>query len=162
MPGTEPAAGTRPPAQDELLDTLVQSAFTTMAVLNRICAEHDLSPTLLRVLAILWDRRLRVTALADFLGLDKSSMTGLVTRAEKRGLVQRTPSPDDGRAVDVYITADGAALAERVRADVARALSPMADELTLAEQRRLQALLHRMQLPEPGDPPQAGDKRARP
>jgi DNA-binding MarR family transcriptional regulator len=146
MAATESAAGTRPPGPDELVDTLVQSAFTTMAVLNRICAEHDLSLTLLRVLAIIWDRRLRVTVLADFLGLDKSSMTGLVSRAEKRGLLQRAASPDDGRAVDVFITPEGAALARRIRDDVARALSPMTDELTHAEQRRLQALLERMQL----------------
>lgn len=152
MAATEPA-GTRPPAQDELVDTLVQSAFTTMAALSRICAEHDLSLTLLRVLAILWDRRLRVTALADFLGLDKSTMTGLVTRAEKRGLLRRAASPEDGRAVDVFITKAGAALAERIRADVARALSPMTEELTHAEQRRLQALLQRMHFdPQPGSP----------
>jgi DNA-binding MarR family transcriptional regulator len=139
--------------QDELVDTLVQNAFMTMAALNRICAERDLSLTLLRVLAILWDRRrIRVTALADYLGLDKSSMTGLVTRAEQRGLLQRAPSPDDGRAVDVFITPDGAAVAERVRSDVEQALSPMTHELTLAEQRRLQTLLQRIQPSAHGDP----------
>ena len=143
----EPEAGTRTPAQDELVDTLVQNAFMTMAVLNRICAEHELSLTLLRVVAILRDRRLGVTALADYLGLDKSSMTGLVARAEKRGLLQRAPNPADGRAVDVFITPHGAALAERVRGEVEQALSPMTDELTPAEQRRLHTLLRRMQPP---------------
>ncbi|MFC0438429.1 MarR family winged helix-turn-helix transcriptional regulator [Kutzneria buriramensis] len=141
---SETEAGTRSLQPDELVDTLVQSAFATMGVLNRICAEHDLSLTLLRVLAILWDRRLRVTALADYLGLDKSSTTGMVGRAEKRGLLRRAPSPHDGRAVDVFITPAGAELAERIRSDVARALAPMTDELTHAEQRRLQALLQRV------------------
>jgi DNA-binding MarR family transcriptional regulator len=152
MPEERPRAGTRPPQQDELVDGLVQNAFATMAVLNRICAEHDLSLTLLRVLAILFDRRLRVTALADYLGLDKSSMTGLVTRAERRGLLQRAPNPDDGRAVDVFITPDGATLAERIHGRVERALSPMTDELSPVEQRRLHALLRRMQPRVHGDP----------
>jgi DNA-binding MarR family transcriptional regulator len=150
MTGDE--AGTQAPEDDDLVDTLVQNAFATMAVLNRICAEHDLSLTLLRVVAILRDRRLGVTALAGYLGLDKSSMTGLVARAEKRGLLDRAANPADGRAVDVFITAAGATLADRVRGEIERALSPMTGELTAAEQRRLQALLQRMQPAAQGDP----------
>lgn len=145
MRDMDPRPGTRPPQRDELVDTLVQNTFTTMTALNRVCAEYDLSPTLLRVLAILWDRRARVTALADYLGLDKSSATGLIQRAEKRGLLARAPNADDGRAVDVFITAAGAGLVERVRGEIEKALSPMTGELTPGEQRRLQALLQRMQ-----------------
>ena len=71
---------------DGLVDALAQAAFMTMAVLTKVAADNDLSLTQLRVLAILRDRRLRMTALADYLGLEKSTMTGLVNRAEKRGL----------------------------------------------------------------------------
>ena len=78
--------------QDGLVDALVQAAFVTMAVLNKVGADNDLSLTQLRVLAILRDRRLRMTALADYLGLEKSTMTGLVDRAEKRGLLERAPT----------------------------------------------------------------------
>jgi hypothetical protein len=42
-----------------------------------------------RSLRGLRDRRLKMTALADYLGLEKSTMTGLVDRAEKRGLLER-------------------------------------------------------------------------
>jgi hypothetical protein len=49
------------------------------------------------VLAILRDRRLRMTALADYLGLERSTMTGLVDRAEKRGLLERAPNASDGK-----------------------------------------------------------------
>ncbi|MFJ4650011.1 MarR family winged helix-turn-helix transcriptional regulator [Nocardia sp. NPDC088792] len=132
------------PGQDELVDALVENAFMTMAALTRIGAEHDMSLTQLRVLGILRDRRVRITVLADFLGLDKSTMTGLVGRAEKRGLLQRAPNPDDGRAVDVFVTEAGAALIDRARAQVDRELAPRIDELTPAEQRRLQSLLQRM------------------
>lgn len=136
------------PGPDELVDALVENAFMTMAALTRIGAEHDMSLTQLRVLGILRDRRVRITVLADFLGLDKSTMTGLVGRAEKRGLLQRAPNPDDGRAVDVFVTEAGAALIDRARTQVDRELAPRVNELTPAEQRRLHSLLRRM-LPAP-------------
>ena len=137
-------ATSQPTEQDGLVDALVQAAFVTMAVLNKVGADNDLSLTQLRVLAILRDRRLRMTALADYLGLEKSTMTGLVDRAEKRGLLQRAPNASDGRSIDVCLSPDGAELAERLYAHVGRSLSPMTSELALAEQRRLQALLERM------------------
>jgi DNA-binding MarR family transcriptional regulator len=126
---------------DGLVDALVQAAFATMAVLNRIGAENDLSLTQLRVLGILRDRRLGMTALAGHLGLEKSTMSGLVDRAEKRGLLRRAASATDGRAVDVFLTPRGAELADRLSADVAQMLAPMTHALRPAERRKLQALL---------------------
>ena len=130
--------------QDGLIDALVQASFRTMAVLSRVAAEHDLSLTQFRVLAILRDRRLRMAALADYLGLEKSTMTGLVDRAEKRALLVRAPSASDGRSVDVYLSAEGRELAERVSAEVARSLSPMTRALAPAERQTLQLVLEHM------------------
>jgi MarR family transcriptional regulator, organic hydroperoxide resistance regulator len=141
---TQPIEEPRAIAQDGLVDALVQAAFVTMAVLNKVGADNDLSLTQLRVLAILRDRRLRMAALADYLGLEKSTMTGLVDRAEKRGLLERAPSASDGRAVDVFLSPDGAELAERLYARVGRSLSSMTSELAPAEQRRLQTLLEQL------------------
>lgn len=131
-------------AHDGLVDALVQASFVTMAVLSKVGAEHDLSLTQLRVLAILRDRRVRMTRLAGYLGLEKSTMTGLVDRAAKRGLLERGPNVHDGRAVDVFLSPAGAALAERLYAQVGRSLSPLTSELGPAEQRQAQALLERM------------------
>jgi DNA-binding MarR family transcriptional regulator len=122
----------------------VQAAFTTMAVLTKAAADNDLSLTQLRVLAILRDRRLRMTALAGYLGLEKSTMTGLVDRAEKRGLLERAPSASDGRAVDVFLSPGGAELAGRLYTHIARSLSPLTSKLAPAEQRLLQTLLEQM------------------
>ena len=137
-PAQSAAAG-----QQDLIDALVRTSFATMAVLNRIAAEHDLSLTQLRVLAILRDRRAKMSELADYLGLDKSTVSGLVDRAEKRGLLQRVPNPLDGRGVDVLLSMDGTQLAERGAAQIAQSLSPMTSALTVAETRRLTALLER-------------------
>src|SRR3954447_2569137 len=135
---------TPPAADDGLIDALVQASFTVMAVLNRVGAEHDLSLTQLRVLGILRDRRLRITALADYLGLEKSTMTGLVDRAEKRGLLARAPSATDGRAVDVFITPRGEALAGPIYARVVELLTPMIEPLGPAERQQLQGHLEQM------------------
>jgi DNA-binding MarR family transcriptional regulator len=130
--------------QTPLIDALARTAFFTTAVLSRIAAEHDLSLTQLRVLAILRDRQASMTDLATYLGLDKSTISGLVDRAEKRGLLRRTPNPLDGRGVDVALTKRGIELAERGAATVAQAFFPLTRTLSAAEARRLTALLERM------------------
>jgi DNA-binding MarR family transcriptional regulator len=126
---------------DELMDGLVQTSFAVMAILNRIAAAHDLSPTQVRVLGILRDRQPRMAELAERLGLDKSSITGLIDRAEKRGLVRRDASPDDGRAVRVSLTLAGRDLARTVEAQVRERVAGVAGVLSQVDQRRLGALL---------------------
>jgi DNA-binding MarR family transcriptional regulator len=151
MGPTNPAAA----SQQELIDALVRTSFATMAVLSRIAAEHELSLTQLRVLAILRDRRLPMGELTSYLGLDKSTVSGLVDRAEKKGLLQRAPNPRDGRGVEVFLALGGTRLAERGEAEIARALAPLTGALTPAEARRLAALLERMLsplTPPPADP----------
>jgi DNA-binding MarR family transcriptional regulator len=130
--------------QTPLIDALARTAFFTTAVLSKIAAEHDLSLTQLRVLAILRDRQGSMTDLATYLGLDKSTISGLVDRAEKHGLLRRTPNPHDGRGVDVALTQRGSELAERGAATVAQAFFPLTRTLSAAEARRLTALLERM------------------
>jgi len=141
MTFTDPAAPSADTARQDLISALVRASFATTAVLSRVAAEHDLSLTQLRVLAILRDRRVKMSELADYLGLDKSTISGLVDRAEKRSLLQRAPNPADGRATDVFLTAEGVQLADLGEAKIARSLSPMTGKLTRAETLRLTALL---------------------
>lgn len=134
-----------PPASGEgLADALVMTAFVTMAVINRIAAEHDLSLSLFRVLGILHDRRPRMSELADYLGLEKQTMSGLIARAEKRGLVARAPNAEDRRATDVFLTPEGAALIARLRAEGQTALTPAIEGLAPPDQLLLENLLVRL------------------
>ena len=140
---------TGPAAHDDvppgsLEDALIQAAFTVTAVLSRVAAAHDLSLTQLRVLGILRDRRLRMTVLADFLGLERSTLSGLVDRGVARGLLRRERSLTDGRVIEVSITAEGAELAEAGAAEVRVALAPSTARLSAEERRRLQVLLEHM------------------
>jgi DNA-binding MarR family transcriptional regulator len=134
--------------EDALVDALAQTAFATVAELTRVGAGHDLSLTQLRVLGILRDRRLRMTELAAYLGLEKSSLSGLVDRAERRGLVRRAPSAEDGRAIEVFLTEEGHALARELTAEVRRALAPLTEPLAANERDRLRGLLTRLGAPD--------------
>ncbi|GAB2638183.1 hypothetical protein GCM10027169_02640 [Gordonia jinhuaensis] len=129
---------------ESLTDGLVQMSFATTAVLNRVAAAHDLSLTQLRTLGILRDRRLRISELADFLGLERSTLSGLIDRAAARGLLTRAPSAQDGRVVEVVLTEDGAELAGRVADDVADALIPLIAPLSRQDRATLRALLDRV------------------
>lgn len=128
--------------EDVLEDALVRTSFRMMAVLTRVGAEHDLSLTQLRLLGLLRDRRPRMTDLAAFLGLDKSTMSGLVERAERRGLVARGKSPDDRRVVDVFITPAGSELAEQLQEEIRAALAPFTDRLRTDDRDLLTGLLN--------------------
>lgn len=134
---------------EPLVDVLVRTTFEVTGVLTRLAATHDLSLTQVRVLGILRDRRGRVTDLAAYLGLDKSTMSGLVDRAERRGLVARDKNPHDRRAVDVYLTPAGAELTRRAYLEVRRELAPLLERLAADDRSRLVGLLETFLGPEP-------------
>ncbi|MFE7169783.1 MarR family winged helix-turn-helix transcriptional regulator [Streptomyces sp. NPDC057616] len=122
------------------VDALVQLSFLVNRVLAEVGAEKEMSVIQVRLLGVLRGRTAGMLELAAVLGLDKSSMTGLVTRAEKRGLVQRSPSPHDGRAVLASLTDKGKDLADWGTAEVGRRIAALTDGLTASERERLTEL----------------------
>ncbi|MFJ6212001.1 MarR family winged helix-turn-helix transcriptional regulator [Streptomyces sp. NPDC092296] len=134
------------------VDALVQLSFLVQGVLSAAGAEHDLSVTQIRLLGVLRDRQVGMLELGRHLGLDKSSMTGLVSRAEKRGLVRRSPSPHDGRAVLVSLTADGSRLADQGTAEIARRVTELTARLGDAELAQLTRHLTTLVRPWPQTP----------
>lgn len=78
--------------------------------------------------------------LAGALGCDKTNVTGLVDRLERRGLVRRTPDPTDRRVGRVTLSEQGAALVPRIRAAVAEAMADSLGSLDAAERTRLAEL----------------------
>jgi DNA-binding MarR family transcriptional regulator len=130
------------PAPSDVLDSLVQASFMVIALLSQAAAAHDLSLTQLRVLAILRDRDPKMAELAAHLGLGRSSVSGLIDRAVRRGLVRRETSSDDGRAVRVSLTPDGRRLASLLTGEIGGLIAPMISSLSLADQKRLSVLLN--------------------
>jgi len=130
--------------RSELVDALGAIAFAVMGALTRLAAEHDLSLTQVRMLGILRDRQLTISQLAGALGLDPSSVSGLVDRTEKRGLVQRGANAEDRRSVLVTVSRAGAEAVARGATELERLVAPLTGALSPAEAVRLTALLERM------------------
>ncbi|GAA4255557.1 MarR family winged helix-turn-helix transcriptional regulator [Dactylosporangium darangshiense] len=126
------------------VDALVQLSFRIQRLLGDVGAGHDMSIVQMRLLGILRDRTVGMLELGQYLGLDKSSMTGLVTRAEKRGLVARAPSPHDGRAVLVSLTPLGQRLTEAGTAEVGRRIDALIAGLTAEERAAITDLAARI------------------
>jgi len=126
---------------DDLRDSLVQVSFAVTAVLSRVAAEQDLSLTQLRVLGILRDRKPTMAELADYLGLERSTVSGLIDRAVQRGLVEKNTDPADGRSIRVSLTAQARRLASGIVAEIGVLMLPLIGRLNAGEQKRLTELL---------------------
>jgi DNA-binding MarR family transcriptional regulator len=119
------------------VDALVQVSFAVLDVLTRSAAELDLSVTQLRLIGILRDRSPSMAALAEFLRLDRSSVSGLIDRAEKRGLVVRRASEADARVTLIDLTAPGRELGARLGTIVSGRMEELLVQLGAADKNRL-------------------------
>jgi MarR family transcriptional regulator, lower aerobic nicotinate degradation pathway regulator len=131
-------------AQLSPVDGLAQLSFVIHEILERLASEHDVSIAQTRLLGVLRDREPTMNELAKLLGLEKSSVTGLVDRAERRGLVARVPSSTDGRAVLVSLTADGRSLVSEVASRFEAEVSTMLQRLPSRDRDALSRLVSRL------------------
>ncbi|SEN51180.1 MarR family winged helix-turn-helix transcriptional regulator [Paenibacillus sp. OV219] len=129
-----------------IVDSLAQLSFLVHGILGRVGAEADLSIIQIRLLGILRDREPSMQQLAQHLALDKSSITGLIDRAAKRGLVERIPSPTDKRGFLVRVTDAGRKLIDGGGDEIIRQLNAAvtAAGLSNAEQAQFAALATRI------------------
>jgi DNA-binding MarR family transcriptional regulator len=83
-----------------------------------VAARHELTPQQVGLLRMLGEP-VSMRELAEGRSCDPSNVTGLVDRAERLGLVARTPNPRDRRVRMLELTEEG----RRVRALVTRELA---------------------------------------
>jgi DNA-binding MarR family transcriptional regulator len=103
---------------------------------------RDLSRTAASVLAVLRDGGpQRVTALAQAESVAQPTMTTLLSRLERDGLVERRSDPDDARAVLVTITAEGLERLTAIREARADAIEDRLAELEPADREALAAAI---------------------
>jgi len=103
---------------------------------------HELSRTAASVLTSLRDHGpQRVTALAASEAVAQPTMTTLVGRLERDGLVERGGDPADARAVLVTITAEGLSRLLRIREARAAAIEARLADLDPDEREALAASL---------------------
>ncbi|QET01327.1 MarR family transcriptional regulator [Cupriavidus pauculus] len=85
-----------------------------------------------------------VTDLGRELGTDAGSVTRLLSRLEKRGLIARTRRDDDRRVVDLSLTSEGEALVGKLPAIYCGVLRRHFEGFTTAEIETLRGLLQRV------------------
>src|SRR5579863_1916380 len=117
------------------LSHLVQAAFT------RVAARHDLTPVQGRLLCALAQAPRGMAELARAFGVERAALTGLIDRAERRGLVERRAVPGDRRAVRVSLTPDGSSTSARFHAAVTDELLRLLAPLAPAERAAFRAAL---------------------
>lgn len=121
-PGKEAAGGAQPPSEGtRWLDDEQQRAWRsylhgTSLVMEALDRDlHAFSTTLseYEILAVVSEApgaRLRMAVLAETAVQSRSRLTHTAGRLEKRGWVARRPVPDDGRGVELLLTAEGRAM----------------------------------------------------
>lgn len=123
---------------------LVRTAFLVDAVYADAVREFDLTVPQAQLLCVIIARPHGMFELAKVLGLAKSSVSGLVDRCEKRGLVRREADPGDGRAFRVALTPKGAQLAEQFHDETVKRVEELPAGLSAAERELLLGLLARV------------------
>jgi DNA-binding MarR family transcriptional regulator len=96
----------------------------------RLSERHDLTPVQAKLLCVLAeDGPKGMTELANCFGVEKAALTGLVDRAERRGLATRSPVPGDRRALRVTLTDAGRRAAAAFHANATAELNHLVSPL---------------------------------
>lgn len=106
-----------------LLTTAQHSVFLKMT--EKLSA-FDITPIQYAVLYCLWENDKRSPKeIAERLKLENSTISGILERMEKKGLIQRSISKEDRRFIQVLLTEKGASLEK----DVLSAVEEVNDEV---------------------------------
>ena len=132
VPQRSKASGRRAGAEDRYADDatgLFQLARLVQGTYARVSERHDLTPMQARLLCILADGPRGMAELARCFEVEKAALTGLIDRAERRGLVKRSSVPGDRRALCVTPTDTGrlaaAAFHTEVNVELGKILAPL-------------------------------------
>ena len=113
----------------DVAGSLVQLTTLVQAIYAHVSERHDLTPVQAKLLCVLLDGPRGMAELAHCFGVEKAALTGLMDRAERRGLARRSPVPGDRRALQVTLTDAGhqaaAAFHAEIGAELSRLISPL-------------------------------------
>ena len=144
-PAVQPALPVEQSVADQTWTRLVEVCLGVVREhFVRTVASFDLSVTQAQALRCLEPGRpLPMGEVAEQLKCDPSNITGVVDRLEARGLVERRAAPHDRRVKSLVLTEQGAALRERLSAQMFGAPAAIAT-LAPEEQQRLGEILQRV------------------
>ncbi|WP_433468836.1 MarR family winged helix-turn-helix transcriptional regulator [Spirillospora sp. CA-128828] len=127
-----------------VVSALVRGTFLVNAVYAQSAREYGITSQQGQLLCVLMAQPRGMGELGAMLGLAKSSLTGLVDRTERNGLVRREADPQDMRAVRVALTPEGSVLVDEFYAETCRRVDELPAGFSDAERDALADLLGRI------------------
>ncbi|BCD87455.1 transcriptional regulator [Pseudomonas solani] len=119
-----------------------RSAMLKDRLLDRYLAPLDITSAQFKVLMFIYMDRANTPAdLCRELSVDSGSMTRMLDRLEKKGLLLRKPCPEDRRSVRLALSEDGLRISQQMPEIVADAMNELTSPLTTEELRTLVGLL---------------------
>ncbi|MFZ5944623.1 MAG: MarR family winged helix-turn-helix transcriptional regulator [Bacillota bacterium] len=107
-------------------------------------SEYDVTPVQYGILSCLWQEDGQTPKqIAATLSLDGSTITGIIDRMENKELVQRTPDPNDRRALRVILTPKGQCLQEPIQKIIDQANEQVLSNFSSVERQLMKELLER-------------------
>jgi DNA-binding MarR family transcriptional regulator len=125
-------------------DAFVRLSHLVQHVFADASRRHELTPQQAQLLCLLTRGPAGMTELSRLLHLEKSSLTGLVDRVERRGLVARARDARDRRACRIELTDQGTHLALACHEDVTTRLETLAGDLEPADRTHLVSIITRL------------------
>ncbi|MDQ4501262.1 MarR family transcriptional regulator [Sinomonas sp. ASV322] len=120
---------------------LVQLSGLVQAAFARVADRLELTPAQARLLCVLAEGPRGMADLARGFGVEKAALTGLVDRAERRGLAERVRVDGDRRAVRVALTESGRQSARAFHSEVTHELRELVAPLAPEDRVRFQTAL---------------------
>ena len=128
---------------DSLTIALMQAREVAMTYFRPIVKQHNLTEQQWRIVRVLVDNpSMDFHDLAFRACILRPSLTGILTRMERDGLVLRLKPVNDQRKLYVSLTKEGYALYERAQAKVEEAYLEIEQKFTPEKMKQLTALLH--------------------
>jgi DNA-binding MarR family transcriptional regulator len=126
---------------EQVVGALIRLSMAVQYVHQDVSREHDLTPQQSVMMCAIIHSPVGMAELADYLHIEKSTLTGLVDRAEQRGLVARSQDPSDRRAVRVALTPQGREVVTAFQHAITKTLTEQLDDLPASVRRQLQTAL---------------------
>ncbi|GAA2449961.1 MarR family transcriptional regulator [Streptomyces glaucus] len=140
---------------DERGEALAPALVALSHLVLRLFADagraHDLTQQQTELLCtVIVRERVRMNELGRLLHLEKSSLSGLLDRAERRGLITRTRDARDRRAYWVELTDEGTRLALQTHSDVTARIAGLVRRISPQDQKHLADVAEQIMAAEAG------------
>jgi DNA-binding MarR family transcriptional regulator len=127
---------------DQVLESLVYLYTESRRITKELARRADLTGPQLTVLKLLEGvGDISLSELSDRIRAQNSTVTGIIDRMEREGLVVRMRSTEDRRVVHIRLTDKGAKIADEIAVEPMEIFRSALESLTAGEMRELIKLL---------------------